>query len=103
MFTSTDSNADGFVESSDAVALFHQSGLERQALFEVWQIADVDEDGRLSLSEFVAGLKESGSSAMQLHEPDNSVSSRRYFRGLNFHHPLHNVAHLSTLHQFGDM
>lgn len=64
---------------------------------------DRDHDGVLSLSEFVAGLKESGSSAMQLHEPDNSVSSRRYFRGLNFHHPLHNVAHLSTLHQFGDM
>ena len=56
MFTSTDSNADGFVESSDAVALFEQSGLERQALHEVWQIADVDEDGRLSLSEFVCAM-----------------------------------------------
>ena len=62
------------------------------------QALDRDHDGVLSLSEFVAGLQ--ADTPLLLQDPhNNSVSTRRYFRGLNFHHPLHNVAHLSALHQ----
>ena len=59
---------------------------------------DRDHDGVLSLQEFVAGLK--ADTPLQLQQPQHGVSSRRYFRNLKYHHPLHNVAHLSTLHQF---
>ena len=60
---------------------------------------DRDHDGVLSMSEFVAGLQQDA--PLQLQDPlSQSVSTRRYFRGLKFHHPLHNAAHLSALHQF---
>ena len=60
---------------------------------------DSDHDGVLSLSEFVAGLQSDGRGMLQ-SEPQHGVSSRRHFRGIDFHHPLHNVAHLSQLHTF---
>lgn len=56
-------------------------------------------DGVLSLQEFVAGLK--SDTPLQLQQPQHGVSSRRYFaKVLKYNHPLHNVAHLSSLHQF---
>jgi len=62
---------------------------------------DSDHDGVLSLSEFVAGLQSDNRSTLQLQPgPQHGVSSRRHFRGIKFHHPLHNVAHLSAYHQF---
>lgn len=68
---------------------------------ELLRALDSDHDGVLSLTEFVAGLKADNNSALQL-QPDQShnVSSRRYFRCMKYHHPLHNLAHLSPLHQF---
>ena len=56
-------------------------------------------DGVLSLQEFVAGLK--SDTPLQLQQPQHGVSSRRYFsKVLKYNHPLHNLAHLSSLHQF---
>jgi hypothetical protein len=53
----------------------------------------------LSLQEFVAGLK--SDTPLQLQQPQHGVSSRRYFsKVLKYNHPLHNLAHLSSLHQF---
>ena len=59
---------------------------------------DRDHDGVLSLQEFVAGLKTD--STLSLQQPQYGVSSRRYFKSLKYHHPLHNYTHLSQLHQF---
>ena len=60
---------------------------------------DRDHDGVLSLTEFVNGLRADnnhGSAAVQLQEqPDYKESSRRHFRTIKFHHPLHNAIHLS--------
>lgn len=60
---------------------------------------DRDHDGVLSLSEFIMGLRADnnhGSSAVQLMEnPDYGVSSRRHFRSIKHHHPLHNMLHLA--------
>uniref|UniRef100_A0A7S2DQ13 EF-hand domain-containing protein n=1 Tax=Haptolina brevifila TaxID=156173 RepID=A0A7S2DQ13_9EUKA len=64
---------------------------------------DSDHDGVLSLSEFVAGLQSDNRSTLQLQpETQHGVSSRRHFRAIKFHHPLHNVAHMSAYHQFED-
>jgi len=56
---------------------------------------DRDHDGVLSLTEFVNGLRPDnhhGASAVQLQEiPDYGISSRRHFRTIRFHHPLHNA------------
>ena len=56
---------------------------------------DRDHDGLLSLTEFVNGLRPDnnpGASAVQLQEiPEYGVSSRRHFKSIGFHHPLHNV------------
>ena len=67
------------------------------------QALDRDHDGVLSLPEFVAGFRvDNSSSSVQLQEqPDYAVSSRRHFRNLKFHHPLHNVMHLASDSRFG--
>lgn len=68
---------------------------------ELLRALDSDHDGVLSLTEFVAGLKADNNSALQLQPQEaHAVSSRRYFRCMKFHHPLHNLAYLSPLHQF---
>ena len=61
---------------------------------------DSDHDGVLSLAEFVAGMQSDNRTMELQREPQYGVSSRRHFRNIKFHHPLHNVAHLSTFHQF---
>jgi Cytoskeletal-regulatory complex EF hand len=53
IFAQQDTNHDGFVESVDAVGLFNKSGLDKASLKQVWTLADVDRDSRLSLEEFV--------------------------------------------------
>ena len=62
---------------------------------------DSDHDGELSLSEFM-GLQSDSRNTLQLQpQPQHGVSSRRHFhKSLKFHHPLHNVAHLSAFHRF---
>ena len=62
---------------------------------------DHDHDGELSLTEFM-GLQSDDRNTLQLQpQPHYGVSSRRHFqKSLKFHHPLHNLAHLSTFHQF---
>ena len=67
---------------------------------QLMQTLDTDHDGLLCLSEFVTGL--AADNSVQLVEPQLGVSSRRHFRSIKFHHPLHNMAHLSPHHQFED-
>lgn len=63
------------------------------------QALDRDHDGELSLTEFVNGLRadnHGGAAVLLQEQPDYKESSRRHFgRSLKFHHPLHNVMHLS--------
>lgn len=56
LFATVDPNGDGLVEGADAVPLFSKSGLDRGALGQIWQIADVDKDAKLSLNEFVSAM-----------------------------------------------
>ena len=60
---------------------------------------DSDHDGVLGMSEFVAGFQDGGSKTMQ-PEPSYNISSRRHFRSIKFHHPIHTFAHLSAFHSF---
>jgi hypothetical protein len=66
---------------------------------ELLHALDRDHDGELSLKEFINGLgpdNHQSSSAVLLQEgPDYGISSRRHFRTIDFHHPLHNMIHLS--------
>lgn len=55
-FGSCDTNHDGFVEGAEAVALFSKSGLERDALAKIWQLADMDKDNRLNKHEFCVAM-----------------------------------------------
>ena len=53
---------------------------------------DLDHDGALCLSEFVAGFKEGNRQGLQLRSPQTGVSSRRHFRRVPWNHPIHNAA-----------
>jgi len=55
-FGNYDSNKDGFVEGSEAVALFSKSGLPRESLSKVWELSDMDKDNKLSLHEFCVAM-----------------------------------------------
>jgi hypothetical protein len=57
MTTFQQSNVGGFVEGNTAVALFSQSGVPVAELGQVYTLADVDGDGRLSQSEFFIAMK----------------------------------------------
>lgn len=82
------------------------AGATDSARFAATQVAqllhtlDSDHDGVLSLAEFVEGLQADNKGMYQLNQPDDAVSSRRYFKTIKFHHPLHNVASMSPLHNF---
>jgi len=46
----------GYVESSTGRDLFERSGLPVSELIHIWQMSDVDQDGRLSATEFVRAM-----------------------------------------------
>jgi hypothetical protein len=48
VFSSTDSDNDGFIQGGEAVALFSKSGLDRDNLRKVWALSDVDKDNKLN-------------------------------------------------------
>jgi len=61
---------------------------------------DADNDGLLSMAEFVAGLQADNKGMFQLNQPECGLSSRRYFKTIKFHHPLHNMTYMSPVHNF---
>eukprot|EP00921_Rhytidocystis_pertsovi_P021032 GHVQ01033602.1.p1 GENE.GHVQ01033602.1~~GHVQ01033602.1.p1 ORF type:complete len:947 (+),score=183.04 GHVQ01033602.1:155-2842(+) len=56
VFQNTDSNCDGFVEGMEAKELFSLSGVPDSDLMLIWNLADQDLDGRLSLNEFAVAM-----------------------------------------------
>jgi hypothetical protein len=82
-----------------AVAGFNLSASD-ELVDQLMRALDSDHDGLLSLPEFVAGLKGDGYGVQTLSNPQYGISSRRYFRTIKFHHPLHNMAHHSQFHTF---
>jgi hypothetical protein len=48
LFPAYSTNNDGFIYGSEAVALFSKSGLDRQALRQIWNLSDEPVDNRLS-------------------------------------------------------
>lgn len=55
-FGPCDVNGDGFVDGPQAVELFSRSGLDRSVLGRVWDLADADNDSRLSPGEFAVAM-----------------------------------------------
>lgn len=51
-FGGLDMNATGFVDGAAGVAFFGKSGLPRPVLKQIWQLADITRDGKLSRDEF---------------------------------------------------
>ena len=100
-FTKLDRRKRNALNLADLVAAVRGFNLvaSEELIAQLLQALDRDHDGVLSLTEFVNGLRADnnhGSSAVQLQEqPDYAVSSRRHFRNIKFHHPLHNMLHLS--------
>lgn len=87
-------NLDDLVEGVRGFNLVASNELVKQLLHAL----DSDHDGVLCLAEFMAGM-DGGANSLQ-PEPSFNISSRRHFRSIKFHHPLHNLAHLSAFHNF---
>eukprot|EP00392_Amoebophrya_sp_AT5.2_P012571 g12678.t1 len=56
IFVKTDENGDGFVEGDEAKLLMQRSRLPNEFLALCWQLADEDNDGRLSFPEFLIAM-----------------------------------------------
>lgn len=56
LFPAYSTNNDGFIYGSEAVALFSKSGLDRQALRQIWNLSDEPVDNRLSKVEFAIAM-----------------------------------------------
>ncbi|KAI8870240.1 hypothetical protein GQ42DRAFT_162856 [Ramicandelaber brevisporus] len=55
-FATLDSTSSGFIGGHDAVAFFTKSGLSKEELFAVWNLADRKGLGRLGCTEFIAAM-----------------------------------------------
>ncbi|XP_053214714.1 intersectin-1-like isoform X2 [Panonychus citri] len=53
LFNKTDTGRTGFISGAQARDILLQSGLSQQLLANIWGLADVDVDGRLTLEEFI--------------------------------------------------
>eukprot|EP00915_Cephaloidophora_sp_WS-2016_P003178 GHVH01004291.1.p1 GENE.GHVH01004291.1~~GHVH01004291.1.p1 ORF type:complete len:573 (+),score=90.71 GHVH01004291.1:116-1834(+) len=53
VFTKYDTNNDGLVDAKDAKEIFATSGLPRETLFHIWDLADRSRRGQLDLGEFI--------------------------------------------------
>ncbi|KAG6576446.1 transcription factor [Phytophthora cinnamomi] len=56
VFQQYDTDRDGFLMGPEAVALFQMSGLDRNVLRDIWSMADVTQDSKLSLQEFYVAM-----------------------------------------------
>lgn len=56
LFPTYSTKNDGYVYGSEAVSLFSKSGLDRQALRSIWNLADEPVDNRLSRTEFAVAM-----------------------------------------------
>ncbi|KAG3053781.1 hypothetical protein PC128_g2938 [Phytophthora cactorum] len=56
VFQQYDTDHDGFLMGAEAVALFQMSGLDRNLLRDIWSMADVTQDSKLSVQEFYVAM-----------------------------------------------
>ncbi|KAE9352044.1 hypothetical protein PF008_g5646 [Phytophthora fragariae] len=56
VFQQYDTDRDGFLMGPEAVALFQMSGVDRNVLRDIWTMADVTQDSKLSLQEFYVAM-----------------------------------------------
>ena len=49
-------SSDGFVTGAAAKTLFTSSGVQKDNLRKIWDLSDIDKDGKLDLSEFVVAM-----------------------------------------------
>ena len=56
MFGTADEDGDGFVGGKEAKKFFKQSDLDNKSLGQVWLLADVDKDNKLSVDEFAIAM-----------------------------------------------
>ncbi|ETP50731.1 hypothetical protein F442_04032, partial [Phytophthora nicotianae P10297] len=56
VFQQYDTDRDGFLMGTEAVALFQMSGLDRNMLRDIWSMADVTQDSKLSVQEFYVAM-----------------------------------------------
>ncbi|RLN57298.1 hypothetical protein BBJ28_00018905 [Nothophytophthora sp. Chile5] len=56
VFQQYDADNDGFLMGPEAVALFEMSGLDRNVLRNIWSMADVTQDSKLSIQEFYVAM-----------------------------------------------
>ncbi|OWZ24527.1 hypothetical protein PHMEG_000417 [Phytophthora megakarya] len=56
VFQQYDTDRDGFLMGPEAVTLFQMSGLDRNVLRDIWSMADVTQDSKLSVQEFYVAM-----------------------------------------------
>ena len=56
LFSQADENQDGFVDGAEAKKFFKQSNLEKAQLRQIWLLADIDKDTKLSPDEFIIAV-----------------------------------------------
>ncbi|UIZ22818.1 hypothetical protein KXD40_003662 [Peronospora effusa] len=56
VFHQYDTDHDGFLMGTEAIALFQMSGLGRNILREIWSMADVTQDSKLNIQEFYVAM-----------------------------------------------
>lgn len=56
VFQSNDHTSSGFLAANQAKTLLVQTGLQQQQLANIWQLSDYDNDGKLSLEEFILAM-----------------------------------------------
>lgn len=56
-FEQTDSDGDGFIDSTLGKGLLQQSGFPQSELAQIWTLSDVDKDDKLSKQEYVIALQ----------------------------------------------
>ncbi|KAL7692191.1 putative EH domain, EF-hand domain pair protein [Plasmopara halstedii] len=56
IFQQYDTDRDGFIMGSEAVTLFQMSGLDRIVLRNIWSMADITQDSKLSAQEFYVAM-----------------------------------------------
>lgn len=56
MFYQQDMDRDGFITGGDGVQFFRMSGLADAILGQIWNLADIDQDGRLDIAEFIVAM-----------------------------------------------
>ena len=52
VFKASNKDPDGLLSGREAVQIFGKSGMDRASLKKIWELADVDKDGKLDIEEF---------------------------------------------------